>query len=73
MEANHAPFPKRDRAGWVGRSMTKKDFEAIAEVIQKHKVAKRNPAFLWDLMALFQEENPMFNMDLFLKACRHEK
>ena len=53
--------------------MTKKDFEAIAKVIQRHGIKEKNPLFVWDLMDLFKESNPLFNPVKFLEACRHHE
>ena len=53
--------------------MTKKDFEAIAWVIWKHRIAKKHPLFMVDIIAVFKKANPLFNAAKFLEACRHEK
>ena len=53
--------------------MTKKDFEAIARVIQEHKIWDKHPGFVRDLAKLFEEENPRFDIFRFLNASRHHE
>ena len=52
--------------------MTRKDFEAIAEEIRKHGIARENPSFIVDLLIVFKRSNPLFDTVRFLKACRDE-
>lgn len=55
--------------------MTKKHFKAIAEIIKenatKEKVAARLTCadVAYDLCRYFQQENPRFDREKFLKAC----
>lgn len=49
--------------------MTKKHFEAIAEVIKNTLVSDRREATATAMADYFETVNPRFNRDQFLTAC----
>lgn len=56
--------------------MTKKDYEAIADILKRAKV-HAEPDAQWDFIVLglityMQDDNPRFNDQRFLKACKYQ-
>lgn len=54
-------------------SMSKKDFEAIADIIQRYRRVPTADRAVMDAIAIdlglyFQKQNPRFDMERFLKA-----
>ncbi len=49
--------------------LSKKHYVRIAEVIKEHQPSA---TFVIDLMAYFNEDNPRFDEDRFIEACKKE-
>ena len=53
--------------------MSEKHYEMLAELILEHEMADDPyPFFIRDLMDILRDDNPRFNREKFLKACRGE-
>ncbi len=48
--------------------MTRKDYIKIANIIRKTEAYENKP-FFHELIAMFQNDNPRFDMQRFINAC----
>lgn len=49
--------------------LTKQHFEAIAKIINRNKEAGEFPEMIKEFADYFKTQNPLFNENIFLKAC----
>ena len=79
MKIKPSPSEKESRYHWWPTNvvetkerldMSQKHYEMLAELIRKHSLSKF--VFVKDLMDELEEDNPRFNREKFLAACRGE-